>query len=132
MENKDQGVDFRKYITILKRTTIFVQFLPFVYSFFYIIALAIYPLIPESSVRAIDTIFYISPAFMTGILVLSKLLRLCKWHRMACIVPIISQIPVFIDNYIVSLSQIEAIVSNCAVLLMAFTLMISAYNVFFR
>lgn len=132
MEQQDKGVDFRKYIIILKRTTVYVQFLPFIYSFFYVIVLIIYPFISEDAAVLLDSIFYISPIFMAGMLVLSKLLRLCNWHRTACIVPIISQVPVFIDSYIVSLTRIEAIVSNSIVVLMIATLLISAYNVFFK
>lgn len=132
MEQQDKGVDFRKYIIILKRTTIYVQFLPFIYSFFYVIVLIIYPFISEDAAVLLDSIFYISPIFMAGMLVLSKLLHLCNWHRTACIVPIISQVPVFIDSYIVSLTRIEAIVSNSIVVLMIAILLISAYNVFFK
>jgi len=132
MEQQDKGVDFRKYIIILKRTTIYVQFLPFIYSFFYVIVLIIYPFISEDAAMLLDSVFYISPIFMAGMLVLSKLLHLCNWHRTACIVPIISQVPVFIDSYIVSLTRIEAIVSNSIVVLMIAILLISAYNVFFK
>ena len=132
MEQQDKGVDFRKYIIILKRTTVYVQFLPFIYSFFYVIVLIIYPFISEDAAVLLDSIFFISPIFMAGMLVLSKLLHLCNWHRTACIVPIISQVPVFIDSYIVSLTRIEAIVSNSIVVLMIATLLISAYNVFFK
>lgn len=127
---EQNGVDFKKYIIILKRATIYVQFLPFIYSFFYIAILIAYPFISESTAVLLDSIFYISPMFMAGMLVLSKLLHLCRWHRTACLVPIISQVPVFIDDYIVSLSRIEAIISNSTVVVMAIILLVSAYKVF--
>ena len=130
MEQQDKGVDFKKYILILKRTTIYVQFLPFVYSFFYIAILTIYPFISEQAAVLLDSIFYISPMFMAGMLVLSKLLHLCRWHRMACLVPIISQVPVFLDDYIVPLTRIEAIISNSTVAVMTIVLLMAAYKVF--
>ena len=130
MDRQDRGVDFKKYIIILKRATIYVQFLPFIYSFFYIVILVAYPFISESTAVLLDSIFYISPIFMAGMLVLSKLLHLCRWHRMACIVPIISQAPVFVDDHIISLTRIEAIISNSTVVVMSVVLLIAAYKVF--
>ena len=132
MGNQEQGVDFKKYITILKRVTIFTQFLPFIYTSLYIVTLLIYPVISDQAAIFLDSLFYISPAFMVGMLIMSRLLHLCKWHRAACVIPLISQIPVFIDQYIISLSQVEAIIANSAVVIMAILLIIAAYNVFFK
>lgn len=131
MERQDSGVDLKKYLLILKRATLFTQLLPFVYSSIYIIVLLVYPFISDEIAFMLDSAFYISPVFMVGTLVLSRILHLCVWHRIACCVPLVSQIPVLIDNYIVSMTQIEGVVSNSAIIVMTALLLVSAYKVFF-
>lgn len=79
-----------------------------------------------------DTLFYVSPMTVAAFLILSKLLRLCKWHRRAVALPLLPQAVNLLDYYVVDLSEIAVRVNFFIVLSMAILLMIAAYNVFFK
>lgn len=122
----------RKYFAILKAITLSVQLMPFIYSSIYIVVFILYMSASEQAITVLDTLFYISPLFAACHLVYSKILHLCAWHRTACLVPIIPQIVNLIDYYIISLSEVAALVFNITATGMTILLLIAAYNVFFK
>ena len=130
MGNPESGVDFKKYITILKNTTLAVQIIPFVYSSIYIFILFPYYQMSEDTAALLDTLFYISPIQIVFFLILSRLLHLCRWHRMASVLPLFPQVVSFVDYYIIELTEIEVLVTSGLTALMAILLLISAYKVF--
>lgn len=84
MANREQEIGQIKYlIDKLRYITLAVQILPFVYSFFYILSLAMYLICDESALRILDTLFYVSPIVVCAFLVESHILKLCKWHKAA-------------------------------------------------
>lgn len=84
----------------------------------------------EESIAVFDTLFYISPLVILAFLVFSKILHLCKWHRMACALPLFPQIVSFFDYYLVALTEIEAHITNALTITMSLLLLYSAYKVF--
>lgn len=134
MDNQDQGrrADLKRLITTLRRVTTAVQVFPFIYSATYIVLLSIYNIIPENFQATLDNLFYISPACVVTFLVLSKVLLLCKWHKAACIIPIIPQVANFIDCHVIAFSEAQVHIFNGTVLAMAALLMFAAYKVFFK
>ena len=132
MDNQDRRADLKRLVDTLRRVTTAVQVLPFVYSALSIVTLPVYNFIPEEAQSQLDTLFYISPVCIVAFLILSKLLRLCKWHKTACILPAIPQIVGFIDCYIITLTVSEAYIINAVIIVMTVLLLIAAYKVFFR
>ena len=132
MDNQDRRADLKRLVDTLRRVTTAVQVLPFVYSALSIVTLSVYNFIPEEAQSQLDTLFYISPVCIVACLILSKLLRLCKWHKTACILPAIPQIVGFIDCYIITLTVSEAYIINAVIIVMTVLLLIAAYKVFFR
>lgn len=132
MDNQDRRADLKRLVDTLRRVTTAVQVLPFVYSALSIVTLSVYNFIPEEAQSQLDTLFYISPVCTVAFLILSKLLRLCKWHKTACILPAIPQIVGFIDCYIITLTVSEAYIINAVIIVMTVLLLIAAYKVFFR
>lgn len=133
MESQEQGRDSIKYvISKLRYITLTVQIMPFVYTGLYILTMVLYMFVSENARFVLDTLFYVSPIVIAGMLVESKILKLCKWHKTACILPIIPQITVFIDYHIISLTAIEAYVAIALPTAMSILLLIAAYNVFMK
>ena len=132
MDNQDRRADLKRLVDTLRRVTTAVQVLPFVYSALSIVTLSVYNFIPEEAQSQLDTLFYISPVCIVAFLILSKLLRLCKWHKTACILPAIPKIVGFIDCYIITLTVSEAYIINAVIIVMTVLLLIAAYKVFFR
>lgn len=121
----------KRLIIVLKRITLSVQIAPFVFAALYIIDFAAYSWLTESSQALCDTLFYISPIVIAANLIYSRILNLCRWHRMACVLPLFPQMVSFIDYYIIELSEIESLVTDSLTLMMTILLLISAYKVFF-
>lgn len=132
MDSQDRRTDLKRLVDTLRRVTTAVQVLPFVYSALSIITLSVYNFIPEEAQSQLDTLFYISPICIVAFLILSKLLRLCKWNKTACILPAIPQIVGFIDCYIITLTVPEAYIINAVIIVMTVLLLVAAYKVFFR
>lgn len=133
MENHEQRVDSIKYlVSKLRYITLAVQIMPFVYSFIYILCLVAYLFCSEPILVLLNTLSYVSPVVIIGFLIESKILKLCKWHKTACILPILPQILVFVDYYIIELTEIEAYIAIATPIALSILLLIAAYNVFVK
>ena len=132
MANERKPLDLKGLISTLRNVTRAVQIIPFIYVAIYIVVLIVYYYASEDLLWIADTLFYASPMTVAAFLILSKLLRLCKWHRRAVALPLIPQAVTILDYYIVDLSEVAVKVNFCIVLSMAIILLIAAYNVFFR
>ena len=132
MDNQDRRADLKRLITTLRRVTTAVQVFPFIYSALYIALLATYNFVPEDYQATLDNLFYISPACIVTFLILSKVLLLCRWHKAACIIPIIPQVANFIDCHVVMLSEAQDYLFNGTLLGMTVLLVFATYKVFFR
>ena len=80
----------------------------------------------------LDTLFYVSPVVVVEFLILSKILRLCSWHRTACVLPLIPQVTVILDYTFVSFSEHVAEYSIATFSIMCILLLVAAYNVFLK
>ena len=116
----------------LRYITLVVEILPFIYSFLYILTLVLYLMCDEWVLRILDTLFYVSPAVVCGFLIESHILKLCKWHKAASILPVLPQVIVFIDARIVELTSIEAHIAIIMPIALSALLFIAAYNVFIK
>lgn len=133
MESREQEVGRIKYlIEKLRSITLTVQVSPFAYTLLYIIILFLYPRCKESVLNTLDTLFYVSPLMVAMFLIESKVLKLCKWHKTACVIPIIPQVFVFVDRHIIRLTAIEVRMHYWLLFSMSILLLIAAYNVFLK
>ena len=133
MDNREQELErIKRLIAKLRSTTLAVQIAPFVYTSLYIIILLLYPVCSENVLSVLDTLFYVSPLVVFWFLVESSILRLCRWHKMACVLPLIPQIFVFVDYHIVRLTMTEFYAHYAQMAGMSILLLISAYNVFLK
>ena len=79
-----------------------------------------------------DTMFYVSPVTIIAFLILSKLLKMCIWHRTACLLPILPQCVSVVDYYIIEFPFSAAVVTILTVAFMFALLLFSAYKTFIR
>lgn len=106
--------------------------MPFVYGFLYIICMVFYICGTTNMCKMCDSLFYVSPIMVIGLLILSRLLRLCGWHRTACIVPIIPQIVGLIDYYVIEFPFTATKIIVYMSLILTALLLICAYKVFIK
>lgn len=125
-------LDLEGLVKTLRYVTAAVQILPFVYTVLYLVALGIALFASEDVVRISDSLFYVSPVTILAFLILSRLLRLCVWHKTACILPLLPQVVSFIDYNIVELSLRAATLNIIIFGLIGVALLFAAYKTFIK
>jgi len=105
--------------------------MPFIYTLLYLVAMICYWSASELLLKILDSLFYISPVVVIQFLVLSRSLRLCIWHKVACTLPLMPQVAVLLDSTVMTFSENLAKGSVILMALMSALLLIAAYKVFF-
>ena len=62
-----------------------------------------------------DGILFASPVTTFGMLAASRLLKLCRWHKAACLIPSSSQVEGYIDSYVMTFTHEEVILINIVI-----------------
>lgn len=125
--------DAIKYvISKLRAITLAVQIIPFAYTSIFIITLILYLFASDTVLTILDTLLYVSPLVVVCTLIQSSVLKLCRWHKTACILPVVPQINILADRYIYEFSVRAELLHVSVILLMSILLLIAAYNVFLK
>lgn len=133
MDSPDRQRDaVSRVIEILRKVTRIVQIAPFVYLAFYSAYLIIGCFSSDALVSLADGVIFSSPFTTTGMLFLSRLLKLCRWHKAACLIPSASQIEGIIDSYLFTFTQNEIILINTALGILSLAFIIRAHRHFFN
>lgn len=132
MESRDRRSAVSAVIDILRRLTRIVQIAPFVYLLVYAGYLLFSWFLPEGVLGFLDSVVFLSPATSGGMLVLSRLLKLCKWHRTAILIPLSSQIEGYVDSFVVTFTENEIVAINVAIGLLAVAFVVLAFKHFFH
>ena len=117
-------------VAILRNVTLIVQLYPFAYTMLYALCMVGYLVGSEELSCTLDQIFYTSPFSVLFALILSRSLKLCKWHKLECILPMIPLTHLAIDTYIVPLSNVSAIINVGTIIFLCILSLINAYFVF--
>ena len=131
MANPDQRAAVRKLTTILRKVTRYIQWIPFVYLAVYSLSAFSESQLSEELLCFRDTILTVSPAVNVGFLVFSKLLELCRWHRIACIIPLSTPAAGYIDSYWFQFTQNEVIALNLTLGVISLGFLLLANHHFF-
>ena len=129
VENKDHQGVLNKVLDVLRGITAAVKVTPFVYSGLFVIILFLYNVCGENVQDLLDRLFYISPIFVIIMLVYSRILEMCKWHRMACVIPLVPQVVDLLDSHY-ELTQIEVYSCNVCSIFLAIFLVVCGFKVF--
>lgn len=115
----------------MQNATLAVKIIPFALATLYTICLIAYFFTSDEVQTWLDMLFYVSPSMIVSLLVLSRIFKLCKWHKTECVLPILPQCMVFIDMY-VPLSEFAAKINIGVIALMFVLSVVNAYFVFFK
>ena len=114
-----------KAIRILRDVTVIVKIFPFLSSLLYIIFFLAKLLFQNDVVYEMESLFYISAFVVVLLIVLSYRLRLCKWHRIQCLLLLMPQVFSYIDMYVYEYGVHSAIIADIA---LTFILAVSVLN----
>lgn len=127
-ENKD----IIALVKILRRVTTIVKVYPFAYTLLYISCMLVYIFGTDNAATMCDQLFYTSPFMIMCAIGLSYSLKLCRWHRLECILPLLPCITVFIDTYVYQLSMICAYLNSILIIVLGIASLVNAYFVFIK
>ena len=131
MASQDQRTAVRKLTAILRKITRYVQWVPFVYLAVYALSAFSETQISEEFLCFRDSIAAVSPAVNVGFLFFSRLLELCRWHKIACIIPLSTPVTDYIDNYLFQFTQSEVIALNLTLGIISLGFLLLANHHFF-
>lgn len=124
--------NLRIILNVVRNVTKTIKLFPFLYA---ILLLVVFPIVSYGdydTAMFLNELFFVSPLFMAFLILLSYLVKLCNWHRLQCLLPLIPQIVVYIDENIYELTEIVAILNLVVMLLIFLLSLINAYFVFIR
>lgn len=119
-------------IQILKSVTKTVKIAPFVLAVLYMLSMVGYMLFSDTVATILDYIFYISPSTIVILLILSKSTKMCAWHRLECILPMVSMLPALFDELIMNLTNVAAYINASTIAFIFLASLLNAYFVFIK
>lgn len=121
-----------KAIRILRDVTVIVKIFPFLSSLLYIIFFLAQLLFQNDVVYEMESLFYISAFVVVLLIVISYRLRLCKWHRIQCLLLLMPQVFSYIDMYVYEYGVHSAIIADIALTFILAVSVLNAYKMFRR
>lgn len=88
----------------------------------------VYLLFNDTIATIADMLFYVSPVAVFFNLRMSKIFKMCKWHRLECLLPLLPIVLVFVNGFGFIIPDI-AVYVNWSVNLIIFLL--SPFNAYF-
>lgn len=102
MDNQDESDErIKRLILTLRDITLAVQIAPFVISLLYILGIIAQLFFSGDTSRLFSIILYTPPPIILIMLIFSRMLHLCKWHRLACALPLVPFCFTMIDAYLI-------------------------------
>ena len=124
--------DILAIVRILRKVTKIVKIYPFVYAILYALCMIGYLVCDDFVSIMLDQLFYTSPIVVSCNILLSYSLKLCKWHRLQCLLPMIPLITLLVDVTIFPISKIASTINALTVILLFTLSLINAYFVFIK
>ena len=119
-------------IQILRRVTKTVKIAPFVLAVLYMLSMIGYMVFSDTIATIQDYLFYISPSTIVILLILSKSTKMCVWHRLECVLPMVSMLPALFDDLIIELTNVAAYINASTIALIFLLSLLNAYFVFIK
>lgn len=109
-----------------------VQIFPFVYAALFIFLYGSYSFVDNDTLRFfIDYAFFVSPVVVFVHYLYSRILRMCIWHRIACLLPIPTQIADLLDTFVVSVSRNGMVITIITIIASIVIYGFAIYGTFF-
>lgn len=124
--------DILALVRILRKVTKIVKIYPFVYAVLYALCMIGYLVCDDIVSVMLDQLFYTSPIVVSCNILLSYSLKLCKWHRLQCLLPMFPLIPLFVDYLVFPVSKLAFTINALTIMLLFILSLINAYFVFIK
>ena len=109
-----------------------IQVFPFVYAAMFIFLYGSYSFVENELVRfIIDYTFFLSPIVILAHYIYSRILRMCVWHRVACLLPIVTQVADLLDTFVACISRNGMVITVITILSSILIYGLAIYGTFF-
>lgn len=119
-------------VQILRKVTRTVKIAPFILAVLYMMSMVGYLLFSDTVSIILDYLFYISPSTIVILLILSKATKMCVWHRLECILPMVAMLPALVDDFIMRFTNSATVVNISTIGVIFLASLINAYFVFIK
>lgn len=119
-------------VQILRKVTRTVKTAPFILAVLYMMSMVGYLLFSDTISIILDYLFYISPSTIVILLILSRATKMCVWHRLECVLPLVSMLPALFDEFIMELTNVAAYINAATIGFIFLASLINAYFVFIK
>jgi len=119
-------------VRIMRRITRIVQLLPFAYLLILALYLVTECLLPEWLSRVADNVLNAPVAAIAGMLGTGRLLKLCRWFKAACLLPVATKLESWIDSFLISFTQDEVIIINTCIGILFLIYIYASFRHFFH
>lgn len=131
MESQDQrAAVVSKVLGKYRKVVRIMRLVPFLYLFIFAVVSLTSNILPERLSCVIDCSLFVSPVVSAGTILLSGVLGMCRWHKVACLLPYSSRIVTFIDTNFFTFTQNEITVINFAIGVALMAFIVLAFNHF--
>lgn len=132
MDSQDQKAAvvskvLRKYRKVVR----IMRLVPFMYLCLFAVVSLTSNILPERLSCIIDCTMFVSPVVSAGTILLSGVLGMCRWHKVACILPYSSRLVSFVDTNFVTFTQNELVAINCIIGIAMVSFIALAFKHFF-
>jgi len=107
-----------------------VRLFPFIYTALLVVLYTAYSFSSGVILDLIDYLAFVSPLVILAHWVYSRILKMCKWHRIACALPLIPQSVDLFDAYVYHLEHYAWIVTAATITITLILFLIAIYKVF--
>lgn len=131
MDSQDPSGAIGRLVTATRKATRIVQLFPFVY----LVASALYlifgSLVGDKLLSIIDSVLYQPSVAPVVLIVLSRVFKLCRWHKVACILPSSTRLETIVDTYLFQFTETEIVLINIILGIIFLAFIYSAFKHFF-
>lgn len=131
MDSPDRRAAVHKLTTILRKTTRYIQWIPFLFLAVFSVGSLTESFVTESLLCFRDSVISVSPLVSAGLLIFSRLLELCRWHKIACVLPLSTPTADYADNYLFQFTQNEVVAINLTLGIISLAFLVLAKHHFF-
>ena len=109
-----------------------MQIAPFAYLLLLGIYLILESLIPDWMLRIADNLLNAPLYAVAGMLGLGRILKLCSWFKIACLLPFATRIESYIDSFVYTFTQNEIMMANAAIGILFISFIYLSFRHFFH
>ena len=131
MDNQDQKGVVSHLVAVLRKMTRIMQVLPFAYLLILAVYLLTESVLPDWTLRVADNVLNVPCMAILGMIGIGRILKLCVWHRAACLLPISTKVESYVDSFVITFTQNEVILFNTCLGILFLGFIAFAYRHFF-